>query len=96
MDRKEIQQHVIDELGKILVDKSPFQENEDVMMSNLFLEEEDFSDFFADLQSDFNITLPNRIKTELSHLPDNPDYRQLTLDGLVDLILVQMTSRKPR
>ncbi|WP_296255346.1 MULTISPECIES: hypothetical protein [unclassified Pseudomonas] len=94
MDRNEIQQHVIDELGKILVDKSVIQEQDDVMVRELFLDSDDFAVFFADLQSDFDIALPNRIKTDLSHMPDNPDYSQLTLGGLVDLILVQMKTRK--
>ncbi|WP_341963059.1 hypothetical protein [Pseudomonas sp. RC10] len=95
MDRSEIQQHIFDTLGKILVDKSIIQEQADPMVSELFLDEEDFGNFFEDLQTDFNITLPSRVKSELSHLPENPDYSQLTLQGLVDLILVQMKNRKP-
>ncbi|MGH8416819.1 MAG: hypothetical protein ACRER8_05940 [Pseudomonas sp.] len=94
MDRREIQQHIFDTLGKILVDKSVIQEQDDVKVSELFMDEEDFADFFADLQSGFNIALPNDVKSDLSHLPEKPYYNQLTLQGLVDLILVQMKNRK--
>lgn len=94
MDRTEIKQHVLDTLGKILVDKSLIQEKDDAMLSELVLDEDDFAEFFASLQSDFNIVLPNRIKSDISHLPEHTAYRQLTLQGLVDLILVQMKGRK--
>lgn len=93
MDRREIKQHILDTLGKILVDKSVIQDQEDAMLSELFLDEDDFAVFFSHLQSDFDIALPHRIKSELAHLQQSPDYHQLTLQGLVDLILVQMKGR---
>lgn len=94
MDRIEVKQHVLDTLGKILVDKSLIQEKDDAMLSELVLDEEDFAQFFSELQSDFNIVLPSRIKSDISHLPEHSAYHQLTLQGLVDLILVQMKGRK--
>ncbi|WP_296183357.1 hypothetical protein [Pseudomonas sp. UBA1879] len=96
MDRSEMEQHIFDTLGKILVDKSIIQEKADPLMSELVLEPEDFDDFFAELQSYFGITLPTRIKTDLSHLPDSQDYSQLTLQGLVDVILIEMNNKKSR
>jgi hypothetical protein len=94
MNRLDIQQHVIDTLGKILVDKSLIQGQEDTLLSELVLDEEDFAVFFADLQDHFNISLPTRTKSEISHLPDHSQYSQLTLQGLVDVILTQMGSRR--
>lgn len=96
MDRLEIQQHVLDTLGKILIDKSVMQGQENVLVSALGLDEEDFAEFFADLQSRFHIQLPIPIKSDLSHLPEHPDYSQLTLQGLIDLILLKMTSEESR
>ncbi|MFK3974567.1 hypothetical protein ACI2KS_27980 [Pseudomonas sp. NPDC087358] len=95
MDHSDIKQHVIDALGKILVDKSLIQERDDALLSELVLDEEDFADFFASLQEDFDIVLPQRMKSEISHLPENPDYSQLTLEGLSTLIQEKMKSRKP-
>lgn len=92
MDRAEINQHVIDTLGKILVDKTLIQEKEDAMLSELVLDEDDFEEFFTELQSDFKIVLPTTVKSDISHLLEKPDYRQLTLQGLVDVILTQMKS----
>lgn len=95
MDRTEVKQHVFDALGKILVDKSLIQEKDDALLSEFFLDEADFAVFFANLQSDFDIVLPTRIKSDISHLPEHSSYSQLTLQGLVDLILVKMKSRSP-
>jgi hypothetical protein len=94
MNRTEVKQHVIDTLGKILVDKSLIQEKDDAMLSELVLDEDDFTEFFTSLQTDFNIVLPHRIKSDISHLPEHSAYSQLTLQGLVDLILTQMKGRK--
>lgn len=94
MNRTEVKQHVIDTLGKILVDKSLIQEKDDALLSELVLDEEDFTEFFTSLQADFNIVLPNRIKVDISHLPEHSAYSQLTLQGLVDLIMTQMKDRK--
>ena len=43
MDRHEIQQHVFDTLGIILVDKDPIQD--DALLTQLELDEEDFREF---------------------------------------------------
>jgi len=94
MKPAEVKQHVIDTLGKILVDKSLIQEKEDAMLSELVLDEKDFAIFFTELQADFDIVLPRQIKSDISHLPEHSRYSQLTLQGLVDLILVQMKNRK--
>jgi len=94
MNRAEVKQHVIDTIGKILVDKSLIQEKDDAMLSELVLDEDDFDTFFAELQREFDITLPPRIKKDIAHLPEDPTYSQLTLQGLVDLILTQMKGSK--
>lgn len=96
MNPTEVKQHVLDTLGKILVDKSLIQREDDAKLSEFELDEADFNSFFAELQSDFNIVLPHRIKSEISHLWEHPDYRQLTLQGLIDLILKEMKDKKPR
>jgi len=92
MDRTEIKQHVIDALGKILVDKSPIQEKDDALLSELKLDEDDFDAFFAALEADFKIKLPDRTKTHIAHSLEPASQVQLTLDDLVDLILTQMKS----
>ncbi|MFK3799367.1 MULTISPECIES: hypothetical protein [unclassified Pseudomonas] len=92
MDRREIQQHVFDTLGIILVDKDPIQD--DALLADLELDEEDFAEFFSHLQAEFGIVMPGKVKSQISHLPEHSPYRQLTLQGLVDLILVQMKGRK--
>lgn len=92
MDRREIQQHVFDTLGIILVDKDPIQD--DALLADLELDEEDFAEFFNHLQAEFGIVMPGKVKSQISHIPGNSPYQQLTLQGLVDLILVQMKNRK--
>lgn len=91
MDRPEIYQHVIDALGKILVDKDPIRD--DALMTDLILDKQDFDQFFSDLQSDFGIIMPPRVKSELSELPDREDHRDLTLEGFVDVIASEMRDR---
>lgn len=91
MDRPEIYQHVIDALGKILVDKDPIRD--DALMADLILDKQDFDQFFSDLQSDFGIVMPPRLKAELSQLPDNDEHHQLTLNGFVDVIAAEMKDR---
>jgi len=94
MERTEIKQHVIDALGKILVDKSLIQEKDDALLTELVLDEDDFEEFFKSLQDDFDIVLPSRVKADISHIPEHSTYSQLTLQGLVDLILIQMKDKK--
>ncbi|WP_268797352.1 hypothetical protein [Pseudomonas huanghezhanensis] len=92
MERPEIYQHVIDALGRILVDKDPIRD--DALITELFLDTQDFEQFFSDLQTDFGIALPLRIKSELSDLPDSADYHQMTLDGFVDVIAKEMKEKR--
>ncbi|OQR28789.1 hypothetical protein BWR59_21050 [Pseudomonas sp. Bc-h] len=94
MNHAEVKQHVIDTLGKILVDKSLIQEEDDALLTELVLDEDDFEEFFSTLQTDFNIELPQRIKSDISRLPDHATYNQLTLQGLVDLIFTHMKGKK--
>ncbi|HEX8589502.1 hypothetical protein [Pseudomonas sp.] len=89
MKRSEVRQHVIDTIGMILVDKTLIQEADDVLLDALELDEADFKEFFSILQSDFGIVLPNRIKTDISAMSAHSPYGQLTLQGLIDLILVE-------
>ena len=93
MKRSDIRKHVIDTIGKMLVDKSWFQEEEDISLNALEMDEADFREFFTMLQSDYGITLPNQIKADISALSAHSLYGQLTLEGLVDLILVEKKRR---
>ncbi|WP_456292643.1 hypothetical protein [Pseudomonas sp. AK106] len=93
MKRSEVRQHVIDTIGKILVDKTLIQEEEDVTLSALELDEADFNEFFSLLQSDFGVVLPNQIKADIAAMSAHSPYGQLTLQGLVDLILVEKKRR---
>ena len=93
MKRNDVRQHVIDTIGKILVDKTLIQEEDDVMLNALELDEADFKEFFSILQSDFGIVLPNQIKTDIACMSAHSPYGQLTLQGLVDLILVEKKRR---
>ncbi len=92
MDRPEIHQHVIDALGKILVDKDPIRD--DALVADLILDKQDLEQFFSDLQSDLGIVMPLRLKNELSDLLESPTYRELTLEGLVDVIVGQMRDKR--
>lgn len=94
MNHAEVKQHVIDTLGKILVDKSLIQEEDDALLTELVLDEDDYKEFFSTLQTDFNIELPQQIKSDISRLPDHATYHQLTLQGLVDLIFTHMKRKK--
>jgi hypothetical protein len=93
MKRTEVRQHVIDTIGKILVDKSLIQGQDDVMLSELELDEADFKEFFWILQSDFGINLAPRIKTDIAEMSAHSPYEQLTLQGLIDLIHVEQKQR---
>ncbi|UZJ61822.1 hypothetical protein OKW98_08965 [Pseudomonas sp. KU26590] len=84
---------MIDTIGKILVDKTLIQEEEDVVLNALELDEADFKEFFSILQSDFGIVLPDQIKADIAAMSAHSPYGQLTLQGLVDLILVEKTLR---
>lgn len=89
MDRREIQQHVFDTLGIILVDKDPIQD--DALLADLVLDEEDFAEFFSHLQAEFGIVMPGKVRSQISHTLD----QKLTLQGLVDRILMEMKGKRP-
>ncbi|QSB21420.1 hypothetical protein JN403_11650 [Pseudomonas sp. 15A4] len=76
MKRSEVRQHVIDTIGKILVDKTLIQEEDDVMLSALELDEEDFREFFQFCKVTLASSSPTRSKPILrvchrNHLMDN-------------------------
>lgn len=89
MDRREIQQHVFDTLGIILVDKDPIQD--DALLADLVLDEEDFAELFSHLQAEFGIVVPGKVRSQISHTPG----QLLTLQGLVDRILIEMKGKRP-
>lgn len=89
MDRSEIEQHVLDALGKILVDKSLIQEKDNAALSELVLDEEDYARLFAELSTDFNIVPTPQTVSDISHLPEHPELSQMTLIELVDKIYVE-------
>jgi hypothetical protein len=93
MKRTEVRQHVIDTIGKILVDKSLIQGQDDVMLSELELDEADFKEFFWILHNDFGIHLAPRIKADIAAASVHSPFGQLTLQGLIDLILIEQKQR---
>ena len=58
------------------------------------LDEEDYAKLFADLHADFNIVLPPTTVSDISHLPDHPKLRQMTLVQLIDTIYMEMSEKK--
>lgn len=93
MKRDDVRQHVIDTIGKILVDKTLIQEEDDVRLSALELDEEDFREFFSILQSDFGIVLPSQVKADIAGMSAHSPNGKLTLQGLVNLILDEKKRR---
>jgi hypothetical protein len=91
MDRPTIHQYVTNELGKILVDKEPIKDS--ALMTALLLDKQDFERFFSDLQSDFGIVMPSRVRSKLSELPDDRHYSEMTLGDFVDVIAAEMSER---
>ena len=81
MERREIQQRVYDTLGVILVDKTEIRE--EATLKDLALEDFEIEDFLDQLEYDFDIIFPTRIKDRISKVPEH-----LTLQILVDVILV--------
>lgn len=90
MDRREIQQHVFDALGTILIDKEPIQST--ALLSSLVLDVDDLAKFFETLENDHRIDIPLPIRHDLAETFNTSSYSQLTLEGLVDLILFHMKS----
>ena len=80
MKRSEIQQHVFDAIGIILVDKSEIHENSS--FKDLMLDEDDVNDLYDQLQSDFGIVFKPEHRAQAINSP-----QELTLARLVTQIL---------
>ncbi|HEX8541887.1 MAG TPA: hypothetical protein VF671_09305 [Pseudomonas sp.] len=81
MNRSEIQQHVFDTIGIILVDKSEI--HEDSSFKDLMLDEDDVNELFKQLQDDYGFEFPAAVKLRAVEKPE-----ELILPMLVDLILM--------
>jgi acyl carrier protein len=81
MNRQDIQQHVFDTIGIILVDKSEI--HEDSSFRDLRLDEDDVNELFTQLQNDYGFEFPAAVKTRAVEKPE-----ELILPMLVDLILM--------
>ncbi|WP_426111798.1 hypothetical protein [Pseudomonas sp. DSP3-2-2] len=81
MNRNEIQQHVFDTIGIILVDKSEI--HEDSSFKDLMLDEDDVNELFKQLQDDYGFEFPAAVKLRAVEKPE-----ELILPMLVDLILM--------
>lgn len=81
MNRKDIQQHVFDAIGIILVDKSEI--HEDSSFEDLKLDEKDVNELFSQLESDYKFEFPDAVKARAIDKPE-----ELILPMLVDLILM--------
>lgn len=88
MNRQEIQQHIYDTLGVILIDKTEIRE--DATLQELVMDESDMLEFFMHLQSDHGIILSPQFKSQVAQ-----PTRRLTVHELVDLISRQLRGRKP-
>lgn len=77
---QQIQQHVLNEIGRILVDKSEI--HEDSSFKDLMLDEDDVNDLYDQLQSDFGIVFAPDDRAQAISFPE-----KLTLSRLVKLIL---------
>lgn len=81
MNREEIQQHVFDTIGIILVDKSEIHENSS--FKDLMLDADDVGELFTQLQNDYDFEFPAAVRARAI---DNPE--ELILPMIVDLIVV--------
>ena len=88
MNRKDIQQHVFDAIGIILVDKSEI--HEDSSFKDLMLDEDDVNELFDQLQSDYGFEFPATDRAKAINRPE-----ELTLPKLVTLIL-KLTNDRPQ
>lgn len=89
MERLEIQQKLHNVLGVMLVDKAEIRE--DATLKDLALEDLEVDDLLDQLEFEFGIIFPTRIKHRIHRAPEH-----LTLQILVDVILVLMENDKPR
>jgi len=81
MERLEIQQRIHNILGVMLVDKTEIRE--DATLKDLALEDFEIEDLLDQLEFEFGIIFPIRIKDRIYKAPEH-----LTLQILVDVILV--------
>ncbi|MDY7561436.1 hypothetical protein QN382_19225 [Pseudomonas sp. 10B1] len=81
MERLDIQQHLYNTLGVMLIDKQEIHEN--ATLKDLALEHPEIEDLLDRLESEFDIVFPTRIKVRIHKAPE-----YLTLQILVDVILV--------
>ncbi|MGV8862643.1 MAG: hypothetical protein ACOH2O_07105 [Pseudomonas sp.] len=85
MERPDIQQRVYNTLGVMLIDKSEIREN--ATLRDLALDDLEVEDLLDQLEFDFDIIFPARIKDRIYKVPEH-----LTLQILVDVILVLSTN----
>lgn len=81
MKRLDIQQRLYNTLGVLLVDKSEIREY--ATLKDLALEDFEIEDLLDQLEFEFDILFPTRIKDRIYKVPEH-----LTLQMLVDVILV--------
>ncbi|EPJ89942.1 MULTISPECIES: hypothetical protein [Pseudomonas] len=76
MKRSEIQQHVFDAIGIILVDKSEIHENSS--FKDLMLDEDDVNELFDQLQSDYGVEFPAIQRAKAINRPEDFTLTELT------------------
>jgi hypothetical protein len=88
MERLDIQQRLHNALGVMLIDKAEIRE--DATLKDLALEDSEIDELLDQLEFEFGIVFPTRIKNRIYKAPEH-----LTLQILVDVILVLMENDKP-
>jgi len=88
MERLDIQQRLHNALGVMLIDKAEIRE--DATLKDLALEDSEIDELLDQLEFEFGIVFPTRIKNRIYKAPEH-----LTLQILVDVILVLMENNKP-
>ncbi|WP_297845521.1 hypothetical protein [Pseudomonas sp.] len=83
MERLDIQQRLHNALGVMLIDKAEIRE--DATLKDLALEDSEIDELIDQLEFEFGIVFPTRIKNRIHKAPEH-----LTLQILVDVILVLM------
>jgi hypothetical protein len=81
MERLDIQQRLHNALGVMLIDKAEIRE--DATLKDLALEDLEIDELIDQLEFEFGIVFPTRIKNRIHKAPEH-----LTLQILVDVILV--------
>lgn len=81
MNREDIQQHVFNAIGMILVDKSEIHENSS--FEDLKLDDADVHSLFDQLEAHYRFEFPDAVKTRAVKKPE-----ELILAMVVDLILM--------